>query len=519
VSTMDEGPPGPGESSERDDYPLTYDDVELLMRELARTFNTEDRVMLLLRSLRFPRELIPEWGNGGSLNFWSLIFNDLDNGVVAAPYRRLIAAALRIYAQNQQFASLERRYQETAEQAAESAPAAPPPEQEAQLACHLVAWTESDDERAALENWLGQQGLDPRPEWITPTSVSFLVNQADPHAVDRVMSAQRGINWTVVAPGVPDYVLRYMSVQGPDGRSFRFNDVPSATPVSSVASELVDQYNEGLPGADQPTVVEHVGPDGPRRMNPDSTLAEEGVPEGARLRVGFERRAAAVNPLDRRSALFRARNQLLEYAELNAGFLVTPNSPALPTEYDIEFTQPSFGPPPGADEQPPGIRVHQLSIVLLPDFPIVAPQVRWLSDVFHPNIWPTYESEPLREKPYARGLVCLGTLAESYQPGLDFGELCATLVDIAGYRNYSVAILAKDVVDATTGRPVLRDDYYDGDAARWACSPEGQERIIQIDGAPVLRAFTGRPARLGLEVEPDVTEPDGTGPDVTRLDA
>jgi hypothetical protein len=239
-------------------------------------------------------------------------------------------------------------------------------------------------------------------------------------------------------------------------------------------------------------------------MNPDSTLAEEGITEGARLRVAFERRAASVNPLDRRGALFRVRNQLLEYAERNAGFVLVANSPALPTEYDIEFTQQGFGPREGAGRPPSDISVHQLSIVLLPDFPIVAPRVRWLSDVFHPNVFPTYESDKLRDKPYMRGVVCLGTLAESYQPSLDFGELCATLVDIAGYRNYSVAVPG---VDPATGRPVLQGDYYDEDAARWAWSREGQDRITGIGGAPKFRAFTGRPALLGIEIDPDEAIP------------
>lgn len=521
MSVMASGLPSGGDSDR--DIPLSQDDLILLENTLANLYNTAERARTLLGQVRFPRELVPTWRDGSTANdYWRLIFEELDRGVMTAPYRRLLSTALHLYASHSRLTDLQHRYLET-EQAAPAAVAdaqqadaqhevhPPPPDPAQPDSCHLVAWL-SAEERAPLEAWLAEQGLDPRAEWITPTSVSFRVNQADPHAVDRVMSTRRDVNWTVVAPGVPDYVLRYLSVQGPDGRSFRFNDVPSATPVGSVAGELVEQYTEGLPGGDQPTVVEQVGPEGPRRMNPDSTLAEEGITEGARLRVGFERRAAAVNPLDRRDALFRVRNQLLEYAELHPEFIVTPNSPALPTEYDIEFTQPSFGPPETAGEEPPDISVHQLSIVLPPDFPIVAPRVRWLSEIFHPNVYPTYESGPLRARPYQRGLVCLGTLAESFQPSLDFGELCATLVDIAAYRNYSVLVPADDAVDAATGQPLLRGDYYDEDAARWAFSPRGQERIFNIGGAPVFRALAGRPARLGLEIEIEIE------PDVVELD-
>jgi hypothetical protein len=55
---------------------------------------------------------------------------------------------------------------------------------------------------------------------------------------------------------------------------------------------------------------------------------------------------------------------------------------------------------------------------------------------------------------------------------------------------------------------VLRGDYFDRDAAEWAISQRGQERILKIGGAPVLRALTGRPARYGFEIESDVSELD-----------
>ena len=103
--------------------------------------------------------------------------------------------------------------------------------------------------------------------------------------------------------------------------------------------------------------------------------------------------------------------------------------------------------------------------------------------------------------------VCLGTLAESYQPSLDFGELCATLADIAGYRNYSVVALS-DEVDPATGQALLKGDYYDENAARWAFSDRGQERIIAIGGAPAFRTLTSRAARISFEIEADVIELD-----------
>jgi hypothetical protein len=298
------GPPDGGDDDQ--DIPLSRVDLSLLESTLANIYNTEERSRYFLRQIRFPRELLPMWRDGEtSAQYWRRIFEELDRGVVSQPYRLLLTTALRTYTSHRALTALQRRYLDEEQSAARPSAAAAgpgepsqpghrqPPGQASPEACHIVAWVNAE-ERIALEAWLAERGLDPQPEWISATSVSFRVNQADPRIVDRVMSARNDLNWTVVRPGVPDYVLRSMSVQGPDGRSFRFHDVPSATPVSSVASELVEQYTDGLPGSDQPTVIDHVGPDGLRRMNPASTLAEEGINEGERFRVGFER---ATGPL------------------------------------------------------------------------------------------------------------------------------------------------------------------------------------------------------------------------------
>jgi len=526
------GPPGGGEDEA--EIPISQGDTRMLLKVLAQLYNTEERALTLLRQVMYPRELTPTWHD--AIGFWAQIFEDLGNGVMDAPFRTLLVTARELYITNPTLCNLHTRYLEPAEPVVEQPappeqgaarqpePVEPPPAQAAAPGpapaetCHLVAWLDSAEARDALTAWLAERGLAAEIEWSTPTSVSLRLDEADPRVVDRVMLARHDIGWRVVAPGHLDYVLRYLSVEGPDGRAFRFNDVPSATPVSSVASELVEQYTEGLPGGDQATVVEHVDSDGTRRMNPDSTIGDEGITEGSRLRVGFERRAAAVNPSDRREALLRVRNQIDEYRDSRPGFRYVSNSPALPTEYDIEFTQPSFGPPAVIGDEPPDIALHQLSIVLPPEFPIVAPRVRWLTDIFHPNVFPTYESERRRENKYMRGIVCLGTLAESYVPSLDFGELCATLVDIAGFRNYSVWVPASDKVDDRSGMPLLRGDFYDGDAARWTVSERGQERIIKIGGTPVLRGLTDGASRYGFEVD-DVSELDEEADeDVSELD-
>ena len=86
-----------------------------------------------------------------------------------------------------------------------------------------------------------------------------------------------------------------------------------------------------------------------------------------------------------------------------------------------------------------------------------APMVFWQTPIFHPNI------------SYKDGEVCLGDLGEHFRPGLDFGELCKTLIDIAAYRNYAVS------------------EGYNKKAQEWAVSEEGQTAIEKRGGKSVTR--------------------------------
>jgi len=292
--------------------------------------------------------------------------------------------------------------------------------------------------------------------------------------------------WTVVAPELRDYLLHRLYIEGPDGRQFRITDAPAQQTVANLAAEVVDQYGSDFPDAARPTVVDRVGPDGQgRRLDPNTTLDQAQVRDGDRMRVGFQARAAAVNPLDRQDALFRVRNQILDFGQTRdpeTGFVARANSTLLPTEYELEFTQASFGPPPSATAAPVDISRHTVLIQLGSDFPETPPAVFWLTRIFHPNVFPTYESEVSRGREAQMGLVCLGALQESYLPSLHFGSLCQMLMDIAGFRNYS--LYTTDGTVDSTGSLRRRVDFYDPDAARWVGSPDGQRRIVAIKGSP-----------------------------------
>ncbi|WP_440099030.1 effector-associated domain EAD1-containing protein [Streptosporangium sp. H16] len=477
--------PGDGEGPRAQDIHLTPDSRDIFLEALASAFGNSREANHILEAIGFPMASVP--GFDRPFDFWNDVFREFNRGIMPTPYRLLLNASLRRYGHNAGFTRVAAACGLTtggtgAGTGAGIGTREDPP------ACHVIVRADSESERRATARWLTAEGLEPREVWSTPTAVSYRLGETDPGAVRLALENRPDLGWTVVPPGAPDYLIHHIYVEGPDGRRFSVTDAPAQQTVGNLAEEIVEQYREngGLPSGDRPTVVDKVGPAGQgERTNPDNTLHEEGIGEDDLLRVGFQATAAAINPLDRQDALSRARNQIRAYARARPGFVVRSNSTELPTEYEIRFEGRSFGPPVSRETEPLDIGHHIVSILLCTQFPLTAPQVFWESPIFHPNVFPTYECEALRRRPHMQGLVCLGTLAESYSPSLDFGELCATLRDIAGFRNYSVFVLSEDL-DA--GGPRIRGDYYDEEAALWAVSLTGQERIQKIGGMMAFSA-------------------------------
>ena len=241
--------------------PFSRRDIQRLQDALAGIYNSRQRAERFLREVGFPRALVPGWpAEATPADYWNLVFEELDRGVMSNPYPEFLAFARATYGAQDELLDLHTRYGEPRPEPREpppqpataghlqqtpadpqQQPAGPPPAD----TCRVVAWLDSPEQRADLHAWLASHGLDPELAWSTSTSVSYRVNQADADAVTDVMQDRRDLQWTVVAAGTPDYVLRHLSVQGPDGRSFRFNDVPSATTFGAVAGELVDPVRGG----------------------------------------------------------------------------------------------------------------------------------------------------------------------------------------------------------------------------------------------------------------------------------
>ncbi|WP_405923578.1 effector-associated domain EAD1-containing protein [Streptomyces sp. NBC_00035] len=466
------------------DIPLSSADRGILLRAVASIYRDMDSARLLLDNIRFPASQLP--GFSSPINFWNEVFFQLEQGVLPTPFRLVLETVLQTYGYRDDLRELAERYGLVA---VEPEPESDGEDEDAPETCHVIVRAENEEEREGARRILMEAGQQPREVWSTPHAVSYQVAATEPGALRRQLE-RTDLGWTVVPPGRPDYLLNLLYVQGPDGRQWRITDAPAAQTVGNVAAQVVGEYGAGM-DTSVPTVIDHEGPGGRRRrMNPDSTLDEEGVRDGDRMHVGFEATAGAANPLERQDALYRVRNQILDFAEQHTDFEVRVNSSTLPTTYELRFEHPSFGPPAGAGGGPVPVSRHAVLVQLGPDFPETAPYVFWETPIFHPNVFPNYECDLYRAHPESRGAVCLGAIAESYVPSLDFADVCQLLIDIAAYRNYGIEVEAGPI-DAR-GEFATHANFFDPLAAMWARGDEGRQRIAEIGGSPEHRAMNGR---------------------------
>jgi ubiquitin-protein ligase len=280
--------------------------------------------------------------------------------------------------------------------------------------------------------------------------------------------APRGeVQFTVASCQFREYLLSRLFVEGPDQQRFELNDIPASTPVRDIAHGVIgsEYYDPKMQASGtglgkREVVVDRENPDGStQRLDPDKSLHDHGIREGETLSVSPESTAGNVHPAMRDMALARVRNEVLDFAESHPGFEVLANSPFAPTEYKFHFHAPSFGPNPAGGE-PLLIDEHQVRLTLPGSFPMAAPDVFWLTPIFHPNV---------RQEDPGYGYVCLGPLKDGYRPAMNFGDLCQWLIDLASFQNYAV------------------QEGMSGEAQQWAVTPEGQIAIEQRGGKSVSR--------------------------------
>ena len=453
--------------------------------------------------IRFPRGNVPNF----DLNMtraWNDVFTDLENGILPpAPYRTILLAALRVYSDHPVLRPLAERHglvpagqSRAVPDPAEPAPAEPAVDAPAQTAsCHVIIRANSEEERQHAIRTLEELDLEPHEVWATGIAVSYRIAADRPGPVREALD-RSDLGWTVVAPGEPDYLYQNLVVEGPDTRRFRVLDAPAQQTVGNLAGEILEDHYRQPGGSSVPITVDHVGQKGDtQRADGDSTLHDAGVRDGDTLRVGYQTNAGSVHPDLHRAALERARNQLRAFARSHPGFHVRANSNQLPTDYELRFHQRSLGPGPWEGADPVPIEDHVVLVVLGPEFPRQAPALWWETPIFHPNVAPNY-GDGLRT-PQLAGKVCLGMLADEWQPGRDFGELCQMVIDMAAFRSYG--IFRETGQYGADGEPVVAGDFYDKRAAEWVW--HNQERIKEM-GGQVKKAGPRRRVEYPNLIEP-----------------
>jgi hypothetical protein len=473
------------------DESLSRDDKRRLREELVTSMGMPPPTFLTdigLPATAFPPDGLTEE------NAWLHVIRQIDAGV-PVDFTTLLTEATRIYSQNQVFAELLERCSpdrqsapgETAEPRSAPAGEQAPDPYGARPNVQAFVQMGGEEERRKILGLLTELG--PALRYATNSTMLIEFDTTDPDRVFRVME-RIPAEWTVVAPGEPAYLLSRLIVQGPDGRRFRFSDIPASTLISDVTASALSEYPTAT--GTHTAVADRVLPNGQgERLRPDHSLHEAGVRDGEQLRVASETNAGAVNPTLRVEALTRARNQLIGFADIH-GWGLEANAPELATVYEVTFSRPSFG-PPASSGGPAIVHDHRVQIEFGPDFPQSAPSVYWLSPIFHPNIYPNYESEPARAQPQLQGYVCLGELEEGYQPGLDLGDLCLVLLDIAGFRNYSLQVPTGEVVRTSGGLVVAgTGNALDVTAATWV--RDNQDSLDAVGGRRLGRPV-GTPTR------------------------
>lgn len=427
-----------------------------VLSALANVFHDARSAEALLEDIGFPAGRIPTFTTGNAEQYWRQAAREVANGAVPGGLDGLVAAAAERYPHHPVF----RRH----------APAAPDHDRRDSGASIVISG--EAELRRVLERARAisaEQGLDGQVEvgFVTPDNIQLRFPTATPEqaaaVAGRLREEQLAERTTVVPNDFRDYLLQRLFVEGPDQGRFELSDIPASTRTKDIVQAVMSQYHEGIwprdrDGQARNAVIDQVdeGTGAHTRLDPQSSLHESGVEDGATLHVAPESTAGAINPIIREEALARVRAQVLAYARAHPGFRVQANAKVAPTEYLLSFEAPGWG-PPSDDGAPYPVDRHKVLLLLPTNFPMQAPTAFWQSPIFHPNVHPK------------NGKVCLGALEDRYRPGLHFGELCQILVDIASYRNYEIR------------------EGYDRQARDWAVSKAGQAAIERRGGTSITR--------------------------------
>lgn len=237
------------------------------------------------------------------------------------------------------------------------------------------------------------------------------------------------------------YLLDSLTVSGPDTAQYLLESVPSTATAGDIASMILEQ-TPGVHSAVRTVIDVDDNQGDTRRLDPDRTLHESGVLDGKSLRVGVEGwaggsgRGRRQDLPDREQRLRAVAAQIRAFGAGWEGFRITfLDHPEVPTRIVVEFAAAGFV-PPGDEGGPLPVYHHRVTIDLPPMFPAMPPTVVWNTPIYHPNIWPAGAPG---FRPYT---VRVREILHAYEPELDFGRLCALLIDLAEFRYYDATLIS-----------------------------------------------------------------------------
>lgn len=154
--------------------------------------------------------------------------------------------------------------------------------------CHVIIWTGVEAIRERAAKTLQSLGLNPAEEWCTARAVSYRISSSQTRQVQDRME-RTDFRWTVVPPGLEDYLVRQLYFEGPDGNRFRLFDTPAHESIESLIEEAISQQRGSSRETVSFTVLDEIGPSGQvRRLDPNETLHMAGVRDGDLLRIYSE---------------------------------------------------------------------------------------------------------------------------------------------------------------------------------------------------------------------------------------
>jgi hypothetical protein len=459
----------------------------VLVDTLADIYRTQGQAEELLEDMDFPPLTRPRWDAAQEVAaYWRQVVRALELGALQRDgVRQLVDAVLRRWPGNQDLAKI-RGFLESQEQEREGAGG------NAETLYRTVEFVGSEAYPELLRLVRELLDADAVQLYAGHRQAAFRIAALPADRLEELRERAARI-----APGVEVLYGEYdfrptlytrLEVMGPDGQQFEIPYVPNTTLPGELVPAVWAQYRpevaQDANGHLLRAVVDYRDENGEaHRLDPEEPLHNQGVRDGGQLQMSAES-TAGVDTWLRLEALARARDDIVDFAAEHPEFtLVEMDDDRLPLEYTVELHVPGFAPPEDLEAWPPDpqrIDRHELIVWMPAEFPIQAPRVRWQSDVFHPNI--------ARDKDH-KGGVCLGPLMTDYTPDLSMYSLCQMLIDMVRYRNYEILPhdyrMARDY-DSLVQDILQRGEYLDADAAAWAFSWEGQERIKEIGGTTWL---------------------------------